>query len=155
MNQTTFNKNNNYTIIHNLQDTDQISIRAAMKYNHETIVQTVLQNRPYNSITNRPTPKIDESEQDLDRHTRRKLSQLRTNKSPLLLTYLHKIDATNHPTDIFPLYNIQPHDTSHLFNCLGVPTSLTVLDLWRNPTAAVALLAVWGEKMDRPWMNGV
>ena len=68
-----------------------------MKTIHTTIIQDHLNNRPINKLLNRPPPDIDKKEETLPHSTRRKLSQLRTNKSPLLMTYLHKIDPANHP----------------------------------------------------------
>ena len=40
------------------------------------------------------------------RLTRRTLAQLRTNKSPFLKSYLHKVDAKTHPSPLCPLCNI-------------------------------------------------
>ena len=81
---------------------------------------------------------------------RRKLSQLRTNKSPLLMTYLHKIDPANHPAANCQLCNDPNHDSLHLFNCPDIPTTLTVWDLWTDPVGVAALLDVWGEKLGGP-----
>ena len=72
-----------------------------------------------------------------------KLSQLRTNKSPLLMTYLHKIDPANHPAANCPLCNDPNHDSLHLFNCPDIPTTLTVWDLWTDPVGVAALLDMW------------
>ena len=79
-----------------------------------------------------------------------KLSQLRTNKSPLLMTYLHKIDPANHPAANCPLCHDPNHDSLHLFNCPDIPTTLTVWDLWTDPVGVAALLDVWGEKLGGP-----
>ena len=81
---------------------------------------------------------------------RRKLSQLRTNKSPLLMTYLHKIDPASHPAANCPLCNDPNHDSLHLFKCPDIPTTLTVWDLWTDPVGVAALLDVWGEKLGGP-----
>ena len=97
-----------------------------------------------NYILNRPPPDIDKKEETLPHSTRRKLSQLRTNKSPLLMTYLHKIDPANHPAANCPLCNDPNHDSLHLFNCPDIPTTLTVWDLWTDPVGVAALLDVWG-----------
>ena len=58
----------------------------------------------------------------LPRLTRRTLSQLRTNKSPFLKLYLHKIDAKTHSSPLCPLFNTHTHDTHHLFNCTHIRT---------------------------------
>ena len=49
--------------------------------------------------------------------TDRTLAQLRTNKSPILISYLHKVDETHHPSPLCPLCKTHPHTTDHLFNC--------------------------------------
>ena len=121
-----------------------------MKTIHTTIVQDHLSNRPINKLLNRPPPDIDKKEETLPHSTRRKLSQLRTNKSPLLMTYLHKIDPANHPAANCPLCNDPNHDSLHLFNCPDIPTTLTVWDLWTDPVGVAALLDVWGEKLGGP-----
>ena len=121
-----------------------------MKTIHTTIVQDHLNNRPINKLLNRPPPDIDKKEETLPHSTRRKLSQLRTNKSPLLMIYLHKIDPANHPAANCPLCNDPNHDSLHLFNCTDIPTTLTVWDLWTDPVGVAALLDVLGEKLGGP-----
>ena len=49
-----------------------------------------------NKILNTLPPTIHDSEQTLDRHTRRTLAQLRSNHSPFLKQYLHKINPFSH-----------------------------------------------------------
>ena len=121
-----------------------------MKTIHTTIVQDHLNNRPINKLLNRPPPDIDKKEETLPLSTRRKLSQLRTNKSPLLMTYLHKIDPANHPAANCPLCNDPNHDSLHLFNCPDILTTLTVWDLWTDPVGVAALLDVWGRSWAGP-----
>ena len=74
-------------------------------------------------------------------------AQLRTNKSPFLKSYLHKVDAKTHPSPLCPLCNIHTHDTHHLFNCTHIRTTLSPLDLWTDPAGVTALLARWTEKL--------
>ena len=50
------------------------------------------------------------------------VAQLRTNKSPFLTSYQHNVDTSNHTTPLCPLYNIQEHDTAHLFTCTKLYT---------------------------------
>ena len=149
---TIFN-NNQYTLNIDPDPThaiDENTIKQNMKTIHTTIVQDHLNNRPINKLLNRPPPDIDKKEETLPHSTRRKLSQLRTNKSPLLMTYLHKIDLANHPAANCPLCNDPNHDSLHLFNCPDIPTTLTVWDLWTDPVGVAALLDVWGEKLGGP-----
>ena len=149
---TIFN-NNQYTLNIDPDPThaiDENTIKRNMKTIHTTIVQDHLNNRPINKLLNRPPPDIDKKEETLPHSTRRKLSQLRTNKSPLLMTYLHKIDPANHPAANCPLCNDPNHDSLHLFNCPDIPTTLTVWDLWTDPVGVAALLDVWGEKLGGP-----
>ena len=149
---TIFN-NNQYTLNIDPDPThaiDENTIKQNMKTIHTTIVQDHLSNRPINKLLNRPPPDIDKKEETLPHSTRRKLSQLRTNKSPLLVTYLHKIDPANHPAANCPLCNDPNHDSLHLFNCPDIPTTLTVWDLWTDPVGVAALLDVWGEKLVGP-----
>ena len=61
-----------------------------------------------------PPPHIISYEEILPRLTRRTLAQLKTNKSPFLKSYLHKVDAKSHPSPLCPLCNTHTH---HLFNC--------------------------------------
>ena len=151
MKQTTLNNRNDYITRIDTDpdsiDDDQIKSNLRMKTIHTTIVQRHLRDRPNNKILDRPPPDIDKSEETLTRPTRRRLAQLRTNKSPLLRQYLHKIDPTNYPTEDCPLCRAGPHDTRHLFDCTEVPTDLTTLDLWTNPCRVAALLDTWGEKL--------
>ena len=149
---TIFN-NNQYTLNIDPDPThtiDENTIKRNMKTIHTTIVQDHLSNRPINKLLNRPPPDIDKKKETLPHSTRRKLSQLRTNKSPLLMTYLHKIDPANHPAANCPLCNDPNHDSLHLFNCPDIPTTLTVWDLWTDPVGVAALLDVWGEKLGGP-----
>ena len=149
---TIFN-NNQYTLNIDPDPThaiDENTIKRNMKTIHTTIVQDHLSNRPINKLLNRPPPDIDKKEETLPHSTRRKLSQLRTNKSPLLMTYLHKIDPANQPAANCPLCNDPNHDSLHLFNCPDIPTTLTVWDLWTDPVGVAALLDVWGEKLGGP-----
>ena len=84
---------------------------------------------------------------NLPRHTRCTLAQPRTNQSPFLLSYLHKIDASTHPVPLCPLCRIHEHTTQHLFSCSQIRTTLSALDLWRDPSGVAALLDNWREKL--------
>ena len=77
----------------------------------------------------------------------RTIAQLRTNKSPFLKSYLHKIDAKTHPSPHCPICNNHTHDKYHLFNCTHICITLSLLDLWTDPAGVIALLARWTEKL--------
>ena len=115
-----------------------------MHHIHTSIVSRHLATRGNNKILRTPPPHISNSEERLPRLTRRTLAQLRTNKSPFLKSYLHKVDAKKHPSPLCPLCNITTHDTPHLFNCTHI---CTTLDLWTDPAGVTALLGRWTEKL--------
>ena len=83
----------------------------------------------------------------LPRLTRCTLSQLRTNKSPFLKSYLHKVDAKSHQSPLCPLCNTYTHNAHHLFNCTHICTTLSPMDMCTDPAGVTALLARWTEKM--------
>ena len=55
---------------------------------------------------------------------------------PFLLSYLHKIDASTHPSLLCPHCRTHKHTTQHLFSCPQIHTTLSALDLWRDPGAS-------------------
>ena len=114
---------------------------------HTTIVSQHLAARDNNKILRTHPPQVSSIEENLPRHTRRTLAQLRTNKSPFLLSYLFKIDASTHPSPLCPLCRTHEHTTQHLFSCPQIPTTLSALDLWRDPSGVAALLDDWREKL--------
>ena len=71
----------------------------------------------------------------------------RTNKSPLLVSYLFSIGDPRHPSPLCPLCLMHDHTSSHLFECKSLPTSLSSLDLWTNPDKVEPFLATWGERL--------
>ena len=115
-------------------------IKANMRDIHTTIVSQHLAARDNNKILRTHPPQVSSTEENLPRHTRRTLAQLRTDKSPFLLSYLHKIDASTHPSPLCPLCRTHEHTTQHLFSCPQIPTTLSALDLWRDPSGVAALL---------------
>ena len=118
-------------------------IKANMRDIHTTIVSQHLAARDNNKILRTHPPQVSSTEENLPRHTRRTLAQLKTNKSPFLLSYLHKIDASTHPSPLCPLCRTHEHTTQHLFSCPQIPTTLSALDLWRDPSGVAALLDDW------------
>ena len=104
-----------------------------MRHIHTSIVSRHLATRGNNKILRTPPPHTSSSEERFSCLTRRTLAQLRTNKSPFLILYVHKVDAKTHPSPLCPLCNIHTHDTHHLFNCTHIRTTLSPLDLWTDP----------------------
>ena len=91
---------------HTVTTTD---IKTNMRHIHTSIVSRHLATRGNNKILCTPPPNTSSSEERLSRLTRHTLAQLRTNKSPFLKSYLHKVDAKTHPSPLFPLCNIHTH----------------------------------------------
>ena len=69
--------------------------------------------------------------------------------SSILNSYLSRIrkDVTDECLDC----QIHPHTTNHLFNCHENPTSLTVRDLWNNPTHVARFLRLEGGEDENGW----
>ena len=80
--------------------------------------------------------------------TCRTLALLRTNKYPLLRSYLNKIDENKHPSPLCPHCKTEPH-TTNFFNCIKINTHLKVRDLWTAPVEMGSLLAKW-----KGWIEG-
>ena len=111
-------------------------IKTNMRHMHTTIVSRHLATRGNNKILRTPPPHISSSEERLPHLTRRTIAHLRTNKSPFLKSYLHKVDAKTHPSPLCPLCNIRTHDTHH------------PLQLYPHTHHIVtALLVIWTEKV--------
>ena len=91
-------------------------IKANMRDIHTSIAFQPLAARDNYKILRTHPPQVSSTEENLPRHTRRTLAQLRTNKSPFLLSYLHKIDASTHPSPLCPLCRTHKHTTQHLFS---------------------------------------
>ena len=114
-----------------------------MLYIHTSIVSQHLAARDNNKILRTHLPQISSTEENVPRHTSRTLAQLRTNKFPFLLSYLHKIVISTHPSTLFPLCRINEHTTPHLFNCPQIHNALSALD----PSGVAALLDDSREKL--------
>ena len=146
---TIFDNNNNYTVNINTKS-DLICedlIQSNLKLIHSHIVSNHLSQRPPNKVLQDQTPSVSPAELLLSRETRRTLAQLRTNKSPLLVSYLFSIGDPRHPSPLCPLCLMHDHTSSHLFECKSLPTSLSSLDLWTNPDKVEPFLATWGERL--------
>ena len=114
---------------------------------HSHIVSNHLSQRPPNKVLQDQTPSVSPADLLLSRETRRTLAQLRTNKSPLLVSYLFSIGDPRHPSPLCPLCLMHDHTSSHLFECKSLPTSLSSLDLCTNPDKVEPFLATWGERL--------
>ena len=88
-------RNRSYTT-----DIETGTIEENLKTIHSKIVTDHTRTIEPNKILNEPAPAIHPSEQELPRLMRRALAQLRTNKSPLLLQYLNKIDPVLSPVQV-------------------------------------------------------
>ena len=114
--------------------------KIALKNIHTTTVQDCINAQAHNSVINKPAPEIHKSEKELPRKTRSILSQLRSNYSSFLNSYLSRIQEDTQ--DICPKCQISPHNTQHLFNCAADPTDLTAESLWLQPRAASQFLGL-------------
>ena len=81
---------------------------------HTCIVSIHLAARGNNKILRTPPPHIISSEEILPRLTCCTRAQFRTNKSPFLKSYLHKVDDKTHPSPLFPLCNTHTQNSSSL-----------------------------------------
>ena len=115
---------------HTVTTTD---IKTNMRHTHTSIVSRHLATRGNNKILRTPPSHISRSDRRLPRLTRRTLAQLRTNKSPFLKSYLHKVDAKTHPSPLCPLCNSHTQDTHHLFNFTHIRTTLSPLGFVDRP----------------------
>ena len=98
------------------------TIKANLKHTHHQLVQLHLTSRKDNPIIAQKPPTINKSEETLPRKTRRTLAQVRIDKSPILLSYLNKINPQSHPSSLCPLCRTHNHDTPHLFSCTQLNT---------------------------------
>jgi hypothetical protein len=86
------------------------TIEKKKTFIHSKIVKIYTNQKARNKVIDSIAPEIDKHEETLPRDTRRTLSQLRTNKSPVLFSYKHKIDPTNYPSPLCPLCKTENHD---------------------------------------------
>ena len=97
---TIFNNGRYSKHSHTITTTD---IKTNMHHIHTSIVSRHLATRDNNKILRTPPPRIMSFEEIHPRFTRRRLAQLRTNKSPFLKSYLHKVNTKSHPSPLCPL----------------------------------------------------
>ena len=132
---------------HTVTTTD---IETNLHHIHTSIVSRHLATRGNNKILRTPPPDISSSEEILPRITHHTLAQLRTNKSPFLKSYLHKVNAKTHPSPLCPLCNIHTHTIP------STAPTYTPLNLWADPAEVMELLVRWRDKRDyrTPTNNG-
>ena len=122
---------------HTLLHPDHLSHtnKKNMKTIHAKIVHDYISST-HNKILSKQLPPIHESETTT-------LAQLRSNKSPFILSYLNKISPSSHPSRSCPLCQTHIHDTPHLFTCPKISTTLGPESLWTDPARAAELLEHW------------
>lgn len=101
-----------------------------------------------NKVLNHAPPAISSTESSLPRRIRTYLSQLRSNYSPLLRDYQHRINIS--PTDQCRFCSSSPETVNHIFKTCPSLTQLrhqhqiTPFSLWRAPERVVAFLEASG-----------
>ena len=146
MKDTLFNNTEYHTGNSNITNITPITneiIKQSLKANHTKTVEDYLNSREVNELIGIQPPDVNSSEQPLPRDIRRTLSQIRTNKSPFLNSYLNKIKPQLYPSPNCPLCKTEIHTTKHLFSCSYIKTNLKPLDLWDEPVAVAELLQQW------------
>ena len=113
---------------------------------HTDAVEKSRANQPPNQVLKAQAPEISKDEATLPRRTRTTLSQIRSDYSPYLKSYLFRINRA--PDDLCPKCNISPHTANHLFECPANPTPLTAEDLWINPLKVAEFLDLPTTEMD-------
>ena len=100
---------------------------------HTYIVYTHLATRGNNKILSTPPPHISSSEEILPHFTRR--THCPTKKKYITLSKIILTEGQRQITytPLFPLCNSHIHNTHNLFNCTKIHTTLSPLDLWRDP----------------------
>ena len=97
------------------------SISQVLMMIHTMAVTECIASYEPNPILFSQPPDVDKSEESLPRGTRRVLAQLRSGKSPILLSYLHNLDPNSYSSPLCPLYKSHTHTTQHLFTCTKMP----------------------------------
>ena len=108
------------------------------------IVSEYIATHKPNPVISSYPPEINPSELTLTRGTRRIMTQLRSGNSPVLKSYLNKIDSPNHPSPKCPLCEKHDHTSQHLFSCPKITTTLIPLDLWNDPVTVA--FTPWGKQ---------
>ena len=91
--------------------TDPINLKEGLKTLHTTSVRETIANQNHNKVLQEPAPAVNSNEKSLPRRTRTILAQLRSGYSTHLESYLHRINRTGHPSDIYPQCGQEPQTT--------------------------------------------
>ena len=124
------------------------SYKENLKKIHTTTVKHTLATYSENRVLQAQAPEIHKEEKTLPRDTRSQLARLRSGFARQLKSYLSRIDQS--VRDECPDCGCTPHDTVHLFNCTANPTTLSPLDLWKNPRRCAEFLKLLPED----WYEG-
>ena len=114
-----------------------------MLHIHTSIISRRLTTRGNNKILRTHPPHISSSEEILLCLTRRTLAQLRTNKSPFLKAYLHKVDAKSHPSPLFPLCNTHTWISCAVVSKVRRFRNIPMPRKWKMSRLALLTLFVW------------
>lgn len=118
--------------------------REAIRELHTDEVSRFVEALPASRVLGERPPPVAPDEVSLPRRDRSLLSQLRSGFSPLLQSYMSRLDPTL--PSLCPKCSLEEHTTNHLFSCTMVPPppSLTTASLWSDPCAAIAWIRdVW------------
>ena len=121
-----------------------------MRHIHTYIVSRHPATRGNNKILRTHPPHISSSEDPTPRHT---LAQLRTNKSPFLKLYLHKVDAKSHLSLLCPLCNTHTHTRHTSYHQLH-PHTYHVVTPWICGQTPPELRNCWTEMVAREPHSG-
>ena len=114
-------------------------LRRTLNNIHTKVVTDELAALGDNRILLAKPPPIHSSERRLSRATRATLSRLRSGHCSRLNDFRFRIGSSD--TAACPECRQEDASTSHLFECVAHPTSLSVRDLWDKPWDVAAFLA--------------
>ena len=115
-----------------------VDAAAARSGIHTSAVVRSIGAKGPNRVLGAPAPAIDPEEEQLQRKTRRTLSQLRSGFCPSLEDYRHRVGLSE--SGICPCCERGEHTVQHVFECPDYPTDLRPLDLWHRPVRAAEFL---------------
>ena len=113
-------------------------LKKSLQIIHQTVFQDAIESYKCCVVLGGRPPPVDKSEKQLPRPTRCTISQLRSEISVYLKSYLsilnpEVVDACSH-------CGASPHITRHIFDCTPKQTDLTPLSLWMDPVKAAIFL---------------
>ena len=117
---------------------DAATARGAI---HRLAVEESIRARGTNRVLGTPAPPIHSEEEQLQRRTRRTLSQLRSGFCPALQDYRNRVGLST--SNICPCCRLEEHTVQHVFDsfeCSSQPTDLEPMDLWLRPATVAEYL---------------